>query len=135
LLESIEEAYQAVARVELAAYRRLDLLQWVERFGPPRRLFPGWLPTDIEHDPAARARAPADPLVVSRVVFESPGFWEFLGNLNPLEVLRNYLNDRHEREKDREYRSAAERERLAIANALGRLEVYERPQLPRPKRG
>lgn len=46
----------------------------------------------------------------------SPGSWEFLGKLNPLEVLRQYLNDRHERRKDREYRELAEERRLLLEN-------------------
>jgi hypothetical protein len=39
-----------------------------------------------------------------------------LGALNPLEVLRQYLSDRHERRKDREYRESAEQRRLALEN-------------------
>jgi len=38
-------------------------------------------------------------LVISKVTFQSPGFWEFLGSLNPLEQIREYLKDRHERQK------------------------------------
>lgn len=30
-------------------------------------------------------------------VLESPGFWHFLGGLNPLETIRRYLEDRHQR--------------------------------------
>jgi hypothetical protein len=58
----------------------------------------------------------AEQLVLSAVNLASPGFWEFLGTLNPLEVLRKYLNDRHERRKDREYRELAERRRLELEN-------------------
>lgn len=42
--------------------------------------------------------------------FNSPGFWEFFGKLNPLEQIRLYLNDRHERKKDNEYRKRQEEE-------------------------
>jgi hypothetical protein len=59
-----------------------------------------------------------DRLVLRRARFESPGFWEFLGTLNPLEVLRQYLNDRHERRKDGSYREAAEARRLELENRL-----------------
>src|SRR5438093_681113 len=38
-----------------------------------------------------------DQLRLARVQLASPGFWEFFGALNPLEVLRKYLNDRHSR--------------------------------------
>lgn len=59
-----------------------------------------------------------DRLVLHSARFESPGFWEFLGALNPLEVIRQYLNDRHERRRDREYRDAAEARRLDLENCL-----------------
>lgn len=39
-----------------------------------------------------------------------------MGALNPLEVLRKYINDRHERRKDKEYRETAEKRRLALEN-------------------
>lgn len=57
-----------------------------------------------------------DRLVMVGVSLSSPGFWEFLGSLNPLEVIRQYLNDRHERRKDREYRESAEARRLELEN-------------------
>lgn len=58
----------------------------------------------------------SEQLVLSAVQLSSPGFWEFLGKLNALEVIRQYLNDRHERRKDREYRESAERRRLTLEN-------------------
>jgi hypothetical protein len=57
-----------------------------------------------------------EQLILSAVSLTSPGFWEFLGTLNPLDVLRKYLNDRHERRKDHEYRESAERRRLELEN-------------------
>ena len=44
---------------------------------------------------------PSDMLMVKSINFNSPGFWEFLGSLNPLNQLRQYLNDRHNRKKDK----------------------------------
>jgi len=44
---------------------------------------------------------PEDRLRIHRIAIKSPGFWEFFGNINPLEVLRKYLCDRHERKKMR----------------------------------
>jgi hypothetical protein len=58
----------------------------------------------------------AEQLVLSAVSLASPGFWEFLGTLNPFEVFRKYINDRHERKKDHEYRDSAEMRRLALEN-------------------
>lgn len=66
---------------------------------------------------------PDDKLRLMSVVIQSPGIWEFLGSLNPLETLRKYVNDRHEQRKDREYREPLERERLALRNEKLRTEV------------
>ncbi len=57
-----------------------------------------------------------DRLVITGVSLQSPGFWEFLGNLNPLEVIRQYINDRHERRKDKDYRESSEARRLELEN-------------------
>jgi hypothetical protein len=58
----------------------------------------------------------SERLILSSVKLASPGFWEVLGTLNPLEVTRQYLNDRHERRKDRDYRESAEKRRLELEN-------------------
>jgi len=50
----------------------------------------------------------ADRLFLNRVSMSSPGFWEFIGKWNIFEQLRFYLNERHERQKDREFRSEFE---------------------------
>jgi hypothetical protein len=64
-------------------------------------------------DDAIESAVPSvDALVLASVQLESPGFWEFLGALNPLQQIREYLNDRHERKKDKAYRNAAEKRRL-----------------------
>ena len=60
----------------------------------------------------------SEQLTLSAVSLASPGFWEFLGTLNAFEVLRKYLNDRHERRKDRDYRESAEQRRLALENLV-----------------
>lgn len=57
-------------------------------------------------------------LIIREVHLSSPGFWSFLGALNPLEVLRNLLNDQHERRKDRKYREQAEARKLELENRL-----------------
>jgi hypothetical protein len=57
-------------------------------------------------------------LIFHGASFASPGFWDFLGKLNPLEVVREFLNDRHRRRQDREYRESAEKRRLDLENFL-----------------
>lgn len=68
--------------------------------------------------PVEQFLAPSERLRFHRAAFASDGSWDFLGQLNPLEVIRKYLNDRHERRKDREYRESAERRRLDLENEL-----------------
>lgn len=53
---------------------------------------------------------PSDRLIISKVNIQSPGFWEVLGSLNPLQQIREYLKDRHERKKDNKYKSRQEEE-------------------------
>jgi hypothetical protein len=60
----------------------------------------------------------AEQLILASVNINSPGSWDFIGALNPLEVLRKYLSDRHERRKDHEYRESAEQRRLALENMV-----------------
>ena len=72
-----------------------------------------WLPGPEE---IAAFISVSDELLLSATRLASPGFWEFVGKLNPLEVIRQYLNDRHEWRKDREYRETSERRRLALEN-------------------
>jgi len=42
---------------------------------------------------------PSERLFFSKVNIQSPGFWEVMGSLNPLQQIREYLKDRHERKK------------------------------------
>lgn len=55
-------------------------------------------------------------LVLHKARFSSPGFWGFLGALNPLETLRHYIIDRHERKKDRLWRNKSEERRAQLEN-------------------
>jgi hypothetical protein len=72
----------------------------------------------------------SEQLILSAVQLSSPGFWEFLGTLNPLEVIRKYVNDRHERRKDKEYRESAEKRRLVLENlALENKVISDRVKL------
>jgi hypothetical protein len=69
---------------------------------------------------------PEDRLVVRSVRIESPGFWEVIASFNPLLQIREYLNDRHKRRQDREFREAAERDRLLLENELIQRQVWEK---------
>lgn len=43
-----------------------------------------------------------DILLLKRVVLESPGVWEIIGSLNPMETIRKFINDHDNRKKDRD---------------------------------
>ncbi len=68
---------------------------------------------------------PENRLVVDKIVIQSPGFWEVLGSLNPLQQIREYLNDRHERQKDWKWRNETEKEKAHLENELIRRQVFE----------
>jgi hypothetical protein len=73
---------------------------------------------ELSDDALNRFVRPEQQLVVQSVQLASPGFWEFVGSLNPLEVLRRYLDDRHRHRQDREYREAHESRRLDLENMV-----------------
>jgi hypothetical protein len=107
----------AAERVARQSHFPLSSYIWFAPF-PFRRTpapFVGWPPTAQQ---VASAILPRDRLVLNAAEMKSPGYWDFLGKLNPLEVTRQYLQDRHERRKDREYREAAEKRRLDLENTL-----------------
>lgn len=68
---------------------------------------------------------PEDRIQLTSIVIKSPGFWEFLGNINPLEVIRKYLCDRHERKKDEAYRNQQENDRGELENEKLRTEIVQ----------
>jgi hypothetical protein len=82
-----------------------------------------WIPTSDEISSLVPLK---ERMILQSVTLASPGFWEFVGSLNPLEVIRKSLNDRHERRKDREYKEGAERKRLELENSLLEGEVLAR---------
>lgn len=75
----------------------------------------------IFYEQRAYATLAAEPIRLDEVSVSSPGFWDFVGSLNPLEVLRTYLNDLHSRRKDESYRNALEEEKMRIENENRRL--------------
>ena len=61
-------------------------------------------------------------LGIHRVSINSPGIWEFIGKLSPLQTLLDYLQQRHERKKDNEYRNELEKEKMQLENEARRIE-------------
>lgn len=65
-------------------------------------------------------------LFIEKVSIQSPGFWEVFGSLNPLQQIREFLNDRHKRRQDREYKEEQEKKRLILENELIQRQIYEK---------
>jgi hypothetical protein len=118
-LSDLENAYNSILMYEL-------LLDRVAKAQTPGFLVSQSLPVDLS-PLAIRAFVPAGSgLVLYGVTLQSPGFWEFLGKLNPLEVIRLYLIDRDERRQRKEFRDNAEKEKLELENALLKVELYSK---------
>lgn len=126
-LRAINRVYENLYTFDLivdeATRRHAEAQEAQRRFGAPSRrrrvrIRTIWRPGAVV--------LPQDKLRLHRVWFESPGFWEFVGALNPLEVLRQYLKDRHERERDHDYRNAAEAERLRLENERLKTEIVRK---------
>ena len=123
LLTAMHEAHSG-----FIAFDRVvpDVRRWSREFPFPRPYLGGsalWLP---DWDPARVTESFVfgdELLLVGRVELGSPGFWEFLGSLNPLEVIRQYLHDRHRRRQDRQYREREEARQLGLENDLREIEV------------
>lgn len=111
------------------SYNSLCVLEYVAT----GRLFPlpdnpvlFYIEGEVKAIPQGNYLYKEDQLVLKQVELHSPGFWEFLGKINPLEVIRVYLNDRHERNKDCSYKNSAEEERLRLENILLKLDVVKK---------
>jgi hypothetical protein len=128
---AIEEAYLQIYAANILLERLNDTYFRMTKIMPPKVLIGigySW-PLDAGFSFSAeeirrRLLLAEDHLLISRIEISSPGFWEFLGALNPLEQFRKYLNDRHERKKDKEYRNKAEATKLRHENELLAVEVF-----------
>lgn len=126
LLLDFEAAYLALYRIDSRpgqwrGPRRHMMFEYAMEFGfPPGQL--GWPNSCGGSD----SILPEHQLLVTKVRIESPGFWEFLGSLNPLLQIREYLNDRHRRRQDKDFREASERDRLMFENEILQRQIIEK---------
>jgi hypothetical protein len=135
----VRDARQYLDAVE-SAYNGIYVFQWIfSREEPRMAIWPQPFPVPWPMPPETidAIVPPKHKLVLASVDIASPGGWEFLAALNPLETIRKYLNDRHERMKDREYRNAAEKRRLEaeaeaaeLRNVRERIGIYRELNVP-----
>ena len=124
-LSDVEAAYIALYSFDRfwvsRDQRRSRRLEWLMYSGDPLRELGFFKYTSIE--PAMIP--PSARLSLERVQIESPGIWEFAASLNPLEQIRKFLIDRHERRKDKKYREQSEKERLKLDNELIQAQIVK----------
>ena len=116
-LTDLEAAYQSLYLLPTERSTR----RWRRR-GPLFFEFPeialDILRVDDWSSTSRRMIYPSDQLEISRISIQSPGWVELIGSLNPLQQIREYLRDRHERVKDRDWRGQAEKERAQLENEI-----------------
>jgi hypothetical protein len=129
LLEALEHAYNSLYALE-SVLDTLDRLEELRHYWPiPSRLFVPFafgIPFGLALGPIrgrqvswppsvgelASMVTPGDRLLFGGARFDSPGWWQLVGAAHILDVIRCYLNDRHERRKDKDFRNAAERRKF-----------------------
>ena len=77
------------------------------------------------HNRSVDSIEPRDQLIISKINIQSPGWWEVIGSLNPLQQIREFLKDRHERRKDTQWREATERDKAILENELIQRQITE----------
>jgi hypothetical protein len=123
-LNALEKAYNSAYVFNQIVEEAQEISRFYEGQRPPiplkNLLWMNWWPPNAEK---VKSFVPkSERLKLVGVELHSPGFWDFLGKLNPLEVIREYLQDHHEREKDRKYRNREEEEKLRLENEKRRIE-------------
>ena len=115
IFDSLLEGYDSTDNEQLRRARLRDL----RRFGQ-------LLTTRESLRRAATLINSKSRLRVEAVEIGSPDFLSFIGKLLPFESIRKYLQDRHERRKDREYREAADVRKLNLDNEMKTKEIEDR---------
>jgi hypothetical protein len=93
---------------------------------PSARSYAGLVSTRDSLRRAAQIIQPNARLRLYAVEVHSPGFWAFAGKLIPFDCIRQWIQDAHERRKDRAYREADEEERLDLENEMRKANIDAR---------
>jgi hypothetical protein len=118
---TVKEAAQFLEELD-STYKHLRLLEIIQEEVSSQAVFSihsfwGYLHQEGEIDIPEFYLTPNDSLILARANFNSPGFWEVLGSFNPLQQIREFLNDRHLRKKDADYKNELEKRKLQLENA------------------
>jgi len=115
-LNDLEKAYNGL-------YGFYNFIERINFDSERREIIPYFL--KIKLDNVSDWILPEHRLIVSKINIQSPGFWEVIGSLNPLQQIREYLNDRHERRKDKEWRERTEMEKAMLENQFIQRQIME----------
>lgn len=105
-LGSIEDTIELLTKLE-NAYNRVFTFERLIKTTPKDVI------TNFDLKSISRLKPTEEhKLQIDKVSFSSPGYWQIIGQLNPLTQIREYLNELHERKKDRKYRDKYEEAKL-----------------------
>ncbi len=71
-------------------------------------------------------------LIINKISFNSPGFWEVIGSLNPLNQIREYIQEWHMRKRDNDFLEldkefkGLENEKKKLENDILKLDITQR---------
>ncbi len=126
-LKALEYAYNCAYVLESITQQAEELANQYTTMPPPiplrNLLWGSWWPPSPEK--VAGLIPSEDRLKLRGVELNTPGFWDFIGKLNPLEVLRQYLNERYEQRKARHYQERAEATKLELEKELLKIQVVQ----------
>ena len=112
VFESIVEQAREIASKNIQHPLPISTLLWNFWWPPSEEKIAAFIPN-------------SDKLVLRGVTLKSPGFWDFVGSANPLNFILEFINQRHEHRKDREYRNFAEEEKLRLENELAQIKIIQ----------
>jgi hypothetical protein len=116
-LDDLEHAYLAIS----ALPSRRDWRHLERRLDFPFEFFgAGFFALRHTERMGSTDTFPPDLLEITKIKIQSPGWIELLASFNPLQQIREYLKDRHERKKDKEWRWESEKMR-----AMAELDVLK----------
>jgi DNA-binding transcriptional MerR regulator len=127
---SVTEITNYLQDLEIAYNSLYAFHKFIDIYSERRKsLFPfdsgAYLSYNLKLDNSIENIVPEDRLLITKISIQSPGFWEVLGSLNPIQQLREFLKDRHERRKDIEWREQTEREKGVLENQLIQRQINE----------
>lgn len=123
-LQDLEKAYNSLYAFD----KFLDALNSGSK--DRQRFFGFPLTPNFKLDTSRDFILPENRLTITKVVIQSPGFWEIMGTFNPLQQLKEYLKDRYESRKGKEWHEQTEMGKAILEDQLIQRQLYESENRP-----